>query len=601
MFKHAKAFYQDITGWSSASNTGTGNNFYRADAWLARMRRIDGDTASVRGPSNVWVHKPCLVNERAQSGWCVPCGGGGIRPAGDDPSLGDTMCAFPDTAALKAAVDACLSAVPSGEACCSTDANCADPSSARCGSAGCVDMPDWDVSLVTDMSQLFRDKSQFNADISAWDTSQVTDMGYMFQGAAVFNGAVGTWDTSQVQSLSDMFRGAAAFNQDIGNWNTSQVTNMASMFRSDALPGNAFNQDIGSWDTSKVTTFHRMFWYATVFNQDIGSWNTSQVKSLSGMFRDARAFNQDISSWDTSEVTVMLEVFYNAVKFNQDIGSWSTSKVTDMRKMFGGATDFYQDITGWSDASLTTEMFAGATAWLDRVQRGDGTGTSTDGPISEWVHKPCLADERAQSGWCVPCGGGGIRPAGDDPTSGDTICAFPDRAALKAAVDACLSAVPSGEACCSTDASCADPSSARCGAAGCVDMPDWDVSLVTDTQGLFRDCPTGDSSCGGVVTNTSAFNADISAWDTSQVTDMGYMFYGAAVFNQPIGTWSTSKVTNMQRMFTLAGVFNQDIGSWDTSQVTRHGSNVQVRFGVRPRHRILDYLRGGEHVGDVLQ
>ena len=90
-----------------------------------------------------------------QSGWCVPCGGGGIRPAGDDPSSGDTMCAFPDKAALKAAVNACLSAVPSGEACCSTDANCADPSSARCGSAGCVDMPEWDVSLVTDMSGLF--------------------------------------------------------------------------------------------------------------------------------------------------------------------------------------------------------------------------------------------------------------------------------------------------------------------------------------------------------------------------------------------------------------------------------------------------------------
>ena len=523
------------------------------------MRRIDGDTASVRGPSNVWVHKPCLVNERAQSGWCVPCGGGGIRPAGDDPSLGDTMCAFPDTAALKAAVDACLSAVPSGEACCSTDTNCADPSSARCGSAGCVDMPEWDVSLVTDMSQLFRDKSQFNADISAWDTSQVTDMGYMFYGAAVFNGAVGTWDTSQVQSLSDMFRGAAAFNQDIGNWNTSQVTNMASMFRSDALPRNAFNQDIGSWDTSKVTTFHRMFWYATVFNQDIGSWNTSQVKSLSGMFRDARAFNQDISSWDTSEVTVMLEVFYNAVKFNQDIGSWSTSKVTDMRKMFGGATDFYQDITGWSDASLTTEMFAGATAWLDRVQRGDGTGTSTDGPISEWVHKPCLADERAQSGWCVPCGGGGIRPAGDDPTSGDTICAFPDRAALKAAVDACLSAVPSGEACCSTDANCADPSSARCGSAGCVDMPEWDVSLVWNMEGLFN--------------GKSQFNADISAWDTSQVTLMRTMFYDAAAFNQDIGTWDTSQVTDMKHMFVRAAAFNQDIGS-GIQRRSRHESHV---------------------------
>ena len=369
--------------------------FTGATAWLDRVQR--GDGTGTDGPISEWVHKPCLVNERVLSGWCVPCGGGGIRPAGDDPSSGDTMCAFPDTAALKAAVNACLSAVPSGEACCSTDTNCADPSSARCGSAGCVDMPEWDVSLVTDMQGLFRDcpgglklvrqrrghhlriqpadwlveyraghdhedhvhvrrRVQSTDRLMEYVTGQKhrphvpsrhlvqpshRRVGYLagdghvhVPGAAVFNGAVGTWDTSQVQSLSDMFRGAAAFNQDIGNWNTSQVTNMASMFRSDALPRNAFNQDIGSWDTSKVTTFHRMFSYATVFNQDIGSWNTSQVKSLSGMFRDARAFNQDISSWDTSEVTVMLEVFYNAVKFNQDIGSWSTSKVTDMKHMF---------------------------------------------------------------------------------------------------------------------------------------------------------------------------------------------------------------------------------------------------------------------------
>ena len=348
MFDNARAFAQDITMWQTPSGTDSYNMFTGATAWLQIARRND-NTGSVSGPSSAWVPKPCLADYRVQSGWCVPCGGGEINAAGDDPSSGDTMCAFPDTAALKAAVDACLSAVPSGEACCSTDANCADPSSARCGSAGCVDMPEWDVSLVTDMSQLFRDKSQFNADISAWDTSQVTDMGYMFYGAAVFNGAVGTWDTSQVQSLSDMFRGAAAFNQDIGNWNTSQVTNMASMFRSDALPRNAFNQDIGSWDTSEVTV---------------------------------------------------------------------------MNTMFKGAAVFYQDITGWSTTSLTnsTGMFTGATAWLDRVQRGDGTGTSTDGPISEWVHKPCLRDERAQSGWCVPCESNFIHIEGYDPAVGDTTC-----------------------------------------------------------------------------------------------------------------------------------------------------------------------------------
>ena len=38
----------------------------------------------------------------------------------------------------------------------------------------------WDVSAVTDMSDLFDGLGQFNADISSWDTSGVTDMESMF-------------------------------------------------------------------------------------------------------------------------------------------------------------------------------------------------------------------------------------------------------------------------------------------------------------------------------------------------------------------------------------------------------------------------------------
>ena len=39
----------------------------------------------------------------------------------------------------------------------------------------------WDVSGVTDMSGLFKDLANFNADISSWDTSGVTSMAGMFQ------------------------------------------------------------------------------------------------------------------------------------------------------------------------------------------------------------------------------------------------------------------------------------------------------------------------------------------------------------------------------------------------------------------------------------
>ena len=38
----------------------------------------------------------------------------------------------------------------------------------------------WDVSMITDMSNLFYELTNFNADISSWDTSKVTTMRGMF-------------------------------------------------------------------------------------------------------------------------------------------------------------------------------------------------------------------------------------------------------------------------------------------------------------------------------------------------------------------------------------------------------------------------------------
>ena len=180
-------------------------------------------------------------------------------------------------------------------------------------------MPNWDTSLVEDMSgydgtgiQGFGGKSTFDGDISKWNTEKVTTMFYMFYQASAFNQDIGNWNTAQVTNMGWMFQVASAFNRDIGRWNTSQVTIMREMFQS----ASAFNHDIESWNTVQVTTMFGMFYQASAFNQDIGSWNTAQVTYMNGMFQSASAFNHDISSWTGSAATsAQANMFYGAEEF----------------------------------------------------------------------------------------------------------------------------------------------------------------------------------------------------------------------------------------------------------------------------------------------
>jgi len=210
---------------------------------------------------------------------------------------------------------------------------------------------------VTNMSELFRNNTSFNSDISFWDTAAVTDMGFMFYQATSFNQDIGSWNTAAVTNMGGMFLQATSFNQDIGSWNTAAVTEMGGMFNN----ASAFNQDIGSWNTAAVTNMGEMFREATAFNQDIGSWNTAAVTNMGGMFLQATSFNQDIGSWNTAAVTNMGNMFWDTV-FNQNIGSWNTSNVTDMGYMFYSATAFNQNLTGWCVTNITTEPTAFALA-----------------------------------------------------------------------------------------------------------------------------------------------------------------------------------------------------------------------------------------------
>ena len=140
------------------------------------------------------------------------------------------LTTFQSRAQLKSAVDACLKVSPNGD----------------CSEGPFGPIAEWDVSGVTDMSEMFINVASFNADLSKWDVSSVTNMENMFAGAASFNSGLSKWDVSRVTNMNAMF--ARATQLDISKWNTSSVINMTDMF----LAAKSFNGHIPKEDVSTV-------------------------------------------------------------------------------------------------------------------------------------------------------------------------------------------------------------------------------------------------------------------------------------------------------------------------------------------------------------
>ena len=407
--------------------------------------------------------------------------------------------------------------------------------------------------------------------VTEWTANGVTDLSYAFYSAGKLTSVAEPPHT--VTKVFGMFNYAQSFNQDIGNWVVSNITDMGAMFAG----ASTFNQDIGAWDVSNVTIMEDMFWQATAFNQNIGNWNVSAVTSMSSMFNNASAFNQDIGGWDVSHVGSMQGMFSNTAAFNQDIGDWNVANVTDMALMFYYATAFAQDLSRWNVATRipTMPIYWNEQApglfeeWFDRwpaawqpFPLGVNGGImilNYDTRNLDATNSVVLPIAGYQGSFWVNWGDG--TPA-QQFTSGMPSHNYATSNAYRVLIRGNFTHFGAA----GIDAS----------NRGLVAVSRWDSNGVTDVSDAFNGAryfastvqpPLSAVNMARMFKDAWNFNQDITAWNTSSVTDMSGMFDSAYAFDQAIGAWDVSSVSTMAKMFYDARAFDQSLGSWDVSNV----------------------------------
>lgn len=380
------------------------------------------------------------------------------------------------------------------------------------------------LSMVTNMAEMFTSASLFNGNLNNWDTSNVVNLQDTFNGATSFNGAIGNWNVGNVTNMVRTFTNATSFNQNLNNWNTSNVTNMHEMFKN-AI---SFNQPIGTWSVGSVTTMRQMFLGASLFDQNLQNWNTSNVSDMFEMFRNATAFNGAIGNWNVGNVTTMRHMFFGTPFFNQSLNNWDTSSVVDMVEMFKYATSFNGAIGNWNVGNVKNmeQMFYGASSFNQDLNNWNTSNVLNmenmfrdailfNGAIDSWnimnvvnlksMFKGALSFNQNLTNWNT-----------SNATSMQEM--FRDATSFNGAIN------------------------------------NWNLSSVTNLQQMFQ--------------GATLFNQDLSNWNTSTVMNMNSMFQDASLFNGAIGNWNVGSVTSMNSMFEGATSFDQPLNNWNITNVT---------------------------------
>ena len=485
----------------------------------------------------------------------------------------------------------------------------------NCSSLSSLDLSKLDTSNVTNMGSMFSScKSLTSVDLSGWNTSNITNMNYMFRNCNKLTsvGDLSNWDTRKVTNMSNMFSSCKSLTSvgDLSNWDTSKVTNMNDMFYQ-CFELTSIG-DLSGWNTSKVVYMSEMFASCTSLTSlDLSGWNTSNVTKMDSMFSNSRTLTSvgDLSNWDTSSVRDMSAMFWSCFELTSigNLSGWDTSNVTDMGSMFSNSRTLTSlDLSGWDTSNVTKmgSMFQNCTKlqevtfgadwkWVGTngylptpsstyITGADGKWYDTDGngyapddiPSNKAMTYTAIVPKKAFAVYSADDNSLNFYKRTSVPSAGDTFNGKTATAVYTGIEkdDYSPSSVPWSNYRSSiisstvVDDGIAPVSTAywfnRCTSLTSADLSKLDTSNVTDMSWMFYNCYSLTSVNG------------ISQWDTSNVTDMSWMFYNCQKpTSVDLSSWNTSKVTNMNNMFEFCtSLTSLNLSGWDTSNVTNMNS-----------------------------
>ncbi|MGH1757406.1 BspA family leucine-rich repeat surface protein, partial [Enterococcus hirae] len=296
-------------------------------------------------------------------------------------------------------------------------------------------------------------------------------------------------DTSNVTAMDFMFSGMSSVTSlDVSGFDTSNVTDMHSMFSG---MSSVTSLDVSGFDTSNVTKMYYMFsGMSNLTSLDVSNFNTSNVKDMDFMFKGMSSVTSlDLSGFDTSNVTTMKDMFAD----------------TPLKKLILGDTFKFVNGQGALTSAWKREDGKGKAYTAEDFMKNYGTGDLTAGTYVSatgwWGTSPYNFDKNTGT---LTIEAGELSGYEESPWNSGTV----DLEAIKKIV-----------------------------LSGKVVAPENSKFLFSTSAG------------GKDLTNVTEIEG-LSQMDTSNVTDMGYMFYGmSSVTSLDLSNFDTSKVTSMNNMF----------------------------------------------------